>query len=79
MRWCADDGGWSRGEGAKSAHPLTGAWAWASGVWRAARCHQLLVSLVPMVGENSEQKSKPTQASVRDLRGLGLSPDVVRP
>ena len=32
------------------------------------------VSLVPFVGE---QKTKPTQSSVRDLRGLGLSPDVV--
>ena len=24
-----------------------------------------------------EQKTKPTQSSVRELRGLGLSPDVV--
>ena len=24
-----------------------------------------------------EQKTKPTQASVRELRGLGLSPDIV--
>ena len=24
-----------------------------------------------------EQKTKPTQASVRELRGLGLSPDLV--
>ncbi|TPX30608.1 CTP synthase (glutamine hydrolysing) [Synchytrium microbalum] len=35
------------------------------------------VSLVPMVGAVGEQKTKPTQASVRDLRGLGLSPDVI--
>lgn len=35
------------------------------------------VSLVPIVGAVGEQKTKPTQASVRDLRGLGLSPDVV--
>lgn len=35
------------------------------------------VSLVPVVGSVGEQKTKPTQASVRDLRGLGLSPDVV--
>jgi len=42
--------------------------------WRA----KLHVSLVPVVGSVGEQKSKPTQASVRDLRGLGLMPDVVR-
>ncbi|PJF17047.1 CTP synthase, partial [Paramicrosporidium saccamoebae] len=35
------------------------------------------VSLVPVVGSVGEQKTKPTQASVRDLRGLGLSPDVI--
>lgn len=34
------------------------------------------VSLVPEVG-HGEQKSKPTQNSVRDLRGLGLSADVI--
>ena len=33
------------------------------------------VSLVPFVGK--EQKTKPTQASVQELRGLGLSPDLV--
>eukprot|EP01135_Chromosphaera_perkinsii_P012234 Nk52_evm5s2622 gene=Nk52_evmTU5s2622 len=35
------------------------------------------VSLVPLVGTSGEQKTKPTQASVRDLRGLGLSPDII--
>lgn len=35
------------------------------------------VSLIPLVGSVGEQKTKPTQASVRDLRGLGLSPDLV--
>lgn len=35
------------------------------------------VSLVPIVGSVGEQKTKPTQSSVRDLRGLGLSPDFV--
>ena len=35
------------------------------------------VSLVPIVGSVGEQKTKPTQASVRDLRGLGLSPDII--
>lgn len=33
------------------------------------------VSLVPVV--NGEQKTKPTQASIRDLRGLGLTPDLI--
>ena len=33
------------------------------------------VSLVPVVG--GEQKTKPTQATIRDLRGLGLMPDLV--
>jgi CTP synthase len=35
------------------------------------------VSLVPIVGSVGEQKSRPTQASVRELRGLGLYPDVI--
>lgn len=35
------------------------------------------VSLIPVIGSVGEQKTKPTQASVRDLRGLGLSPDMV--
>lgn len=33
------------------------------------------VSLVPVIG--SEQKTKPTQAAVRDLRSLGLVPDII--
>jgi len=33
------------------------------------------VSLVPVI--NHEQKSKPTQAAVRELRGLGLAPDII--
>lgn len=35
----------------------------------------LHVSLIPVVG--GEQKTKPTQATVRDLRSLGLFPDLV--
>lgn len=35
------------------------------------------VSLVPVVGAVGEQKTKPTQASVRELRALGLSPDLI--
>ena len=33
------------------------------------------VSMVPTIGENDEQKTKPTQHSVKELRSLGLSPD----
>jgi CTP synthase len=33
------------------------------------------VSLVPVI--NGEEKSKPTQAAIRDLRGLGLAPDLI--
>ncbi|KAJ3135195.1 CTP synthase ura7 [Physocladia obscura] len=35
------------------------------------------VSMVPIVGSVGEQKTKPTQNSVRDLRGLGLTPDLI--
>uniref|UniRef100_A0A667YAR0 CTP synthase n=1 Tax=Myripristis murdjan TaxID=586833 RepID=A0A667YAR0_9TELE len=35
------------------------------------------VSLVPQPGATGEQKTKPTQNSVRELRGLGLSPDLI--
>lgn len=35
------------------------------------------VSLVPQPASTGEQKSKPTQASVRELRGLGLYPDII--
>ncbi|RYG63136.1 CTP synthase (glutamine hydrolyzing), partial [archaeon] len=35
------------------------------------------VSLVPAVGGEAEQKSKPTQHSVKELRSLGLSPDII--
>jgi CTP synthase len=33
------------------------------------------VSLIPV--QNGEHKTKPTQNSVKELRGLGLSPDIV--
>ncbi|KDN37028.1 CTP synthase [Tilletiaria anomala UBC 951] len=33
------------------------------------------VSLLPVIG--GEQKTKPTQAAIRDLRGLGLVPDMI--
>ncbi|XP_029459143.1 CTP synthase 2 isoform X1 [Rhinatrema bivittatum] len=35
------------------------------------------VSLVPQPNSTGEQKTKPTQNSVRALRGLGLSPDLI--
>ncbi|PSN52356.1 CTP synthase, partial [Blattella germanica] len=35
------------------------------------------VSLVPQPRSTGEPKTKPTQASVRELRGLGLSPDLI--
>ncbi|EAW98913.1 CTP synthase II, isoform CRA_b [Homo sapiens] len=35
------------------------------------------VSLVPQLSATGEQKTKPTQNSVRALRGLGLSPDLI--
>ncbi|GAB0094275.1 CTP synthase [Sergentomyia squamirostris] len=35
------------------------------------------VSLVPMPKATGEPKTKPTQNSVRELRGLGLSPDLI--
>ncbi|XP_041649419.1 CTP synthase 1-like [Cheilinus undulatus] len=35
------------------------------------------VSLVPQPRATGEQKTKPTQNSVRELRGLGLSPDLI--
>jgi CTP synthase len=35
------------------------------------------VSLVPQPRTTGEHKTKPTQVSVRELRGLGISPDLV--
>lgn len=35
------------------------------------------VSLIPQPKTTGEQKTKPTQNSVRELRGLGLSPDLI--
>ncbi|XP_074640520.1 CTP synthase 1-like [Tubulanus polymorphus] len=37
----------------------------------------LHVSLVPEPKATGEQKTKPTQNSIRELRGLGLSPDLI--
>lgn len=35
------------------------------------------VSMIPIIGDDMEQKTKPTQHSVKELRGLGLSPDFI--
>uniref|UniRef100_A0A3Q3VZD6 CTP synthase n=1 Tax=Mola mola TaxID=94237 RepID=A0A3Q3VZD6_MOLML len=35
------------------------------------------VSLIPQPHTTGEQKTKPTQSSVRELRGLGLTPDLI--
>lgn len=35
------------------------------------------VSMVPTVGSDGEQKTKPTQHSVKELRALGLTPDFI--
>ena len=37
----------------------------------------ILVSLVPEPACTGDQKTKPTQNAVRELRGLGLSPDLI--
>lgn len=39
-------------------------------------CH-VHVSLVPVVGAVGEPKSKPTQHGVKELRAVGLSPDII--
>lgn len=35
------------------------------------------VSLVPMLGSGGEQKTKPTQHTVKELRSVGISPDLI--
>ena len=35
------------------------------------------VSLVPVLGPVGEQKTKPTQHTVKELRGLGITPDIL--
>ncbi len=47
--------------------------------FRVGRSNMCLVhaSLVPVLGTAGEQKTKPTQHGVKELRGLGLHPDVI--
>src|SRR5690348_8148234 len=37
----------------------------------------ILVSLVPEIGSDKEHKTKPTQHAVKELRSLGLTPDII--
>ena len=41
------------------------------------RCVYLHLTLVPIVGGSGEIKTKPTQHSVKELRGIGIQPDVL--
>ncbi|HET9443907.1 MAG TPA: CTP synthase [Acidimicrobiales bacterium] len=45
-------------------------------VGRANVCYVHL-TLVPLIGPTGEHKTKPTQHSVADLRGMGIQPDVI--
>ncbi|MFM7719438.1 MAG: CTP synthase [Actinomycetota bacterium] len=41
------------------------------------RCAFVHVSLMPFIGPSGELKTKPTQHSVKELRALGIQPDVI--
>ena len=40
-------------------------------------CLFIHVTLVPYISSSGENKSKPTQHSVRELQGMGISPDII--
>ena len=42
-----------------------------------SNCVYLHLTLVPIVGGSGEIKTKPTQHSVKELRGIGIQPDVL--
>ena len=42
-----------------------------------SKCVYLHLTLVPEVGGSAEIKTKPTQHSVKELRGIGIQPDVL--
>ena len=42
-----------------------------------SRCIYMHLTLVPVVGGSEEIKTKPTQHSVKELRGIGIQPDVL--
>jgi CTP synthase len=41
------------------------------------RCVYMHLTLVPIVGGSGEIKTKPTQHSVKELRGIGIQPDIL--
>jgi CTP synthase len=42
-----------------------------------SKCLYMHLTLVPVVGGSGEIKTKPTQHSVKELRGIGIQPDVL--
>jgi CTP synthase len=42
-----------------------------------SKCIYIHLTLVPVVGGSGEIKTKPTQHSVKELRGIGIQPDVL--
>lgn len=42
-------------------------------------CLYIHVTLVPYIESSGEQKTKPTQHSVKELRSMGISPDIIVP
>ena len=44
---------------------------------RGENCAFIHTTLVPMMGAVGEQKTKPTQHSVKELRSIGIQPDVI--
>ncbi len=42
-----------------------------------SNCVYMHLTLVPIVGGSGEIKTKPTQHSVKELRGIGIQPDVL--
>jgi CTP synthase len=42
-----------------------------------SRCVFMHLTLVPVVGGSGEIKTKPTQHSVKELRGIGIQPDIL--
>ena len=49
---------------------------WRNEVGRDNVCY-IHVTLVPFIGPSGEQKTKPTQHSVTELRSRGIQPDVI--
>lgn len=42
-----------------------------------SNCLYIHVTLVPYIASSGEQKSKPTQHSVKELRSMGIQPDII--